>query len=788
MSESKRKVYLSLSVHQLVDFLLRAGDIDDRIYNQETMKLGTLMHGAYQKKQGKEYLSEYYLCESFERERGTIRLDGRADGIIIGGDYPIIDEIKSTVQPLLDFYEEQGKWHLGQAECYALMYAHEKGLNKIGIRLTYLSQVKDEKLPMDFVYSIKDLEDKVNGYIDDYLFFQQIRFEAVDKRNESCRRLTFPFKKFRKGQRELAKYVYGVASKGGLLFAEAPTGIGKTMSTLFPSVKSFATTENEKIFYLTAKTTGRFSAYEAMGELYKNGFVGRDSLLVAKAKICLSPGKGCNPDECPYAKGYYSKLKGVIRKALDEWNRFDADYVVELAKKELMCPFELQLDLSLYSDVIICDYNYFYDPLVFLERYFDPLNEQKKYIILTDEAHNLVERGRDMYSAEITTASLKAAKNGLRHIKADSIKRALTKIEKRLKDLSGGEDGVIDFVEKPQEVLKAMASLKSANQKAQKSEHPPFGDAYKDFFLEVNKFLRLLDDFYGPGMKIYLERYGKNIKLKLACLDAASYLKDNLDRVKGAVVFSATLSPIDYYQDAIIGSHDEPFLLLSSPFDKNNFHLMLAPKVSVRYKDRASTYQEVYEYLKNFVDAKQGNYFLYFPSYEYLDNIRPYLDFGDAEVLVQEREMSEFDREEFLSHFVPNPSKTTIGLLILGGAFSEGIDLVSDRLIGVALVGIGLPQIGHDNNLIRDYYDKKEDKGFDYAYRDPGMNKVMQAVGRLIRSESDRGAALLIDDRYMTEEYRSLFRRIWDEYEVVTSPSDVTDSLREFYQGEKAKD
>ena len=249
MSESKRKVYLSLSVHQLVDFLLRAGDIDDRIYNQETMKLGTLMHGAYQKKQGKEYLSEYYLCESFERERGTIRLDGRADGIIIGGDYPIIDEIKSTVQPLLDFYEEQGKWHLGQAECYALMYAYEKGLNKIGIRLTYLSQVKDEKLPMDFVYSIKDLEDKVNGYIDDYLFFQKIRFEAVDKRNESCRRLTFPFKKFRRGQRELAKYVYGIASKGGLLFAEAPTGIGKTMSTLFPSVKSFATTENEKIFY-----------------------------------------------------------------------------------------------------------------------------------------------------------------------------------------------------------------------------------------------------------------------------------------------------------------------------------------------------------------------------------------------------------------------------------------------------------------------------------------------------------------------------------------------------------
>ena len=785
MSEKRQNVYLSLSVHQLVDFLLRAGDIDDRIYNQETMKIGTEMHSNYQKKQGNDYLSEYYLSETFERERGTIRLEGRADGIIVGGDYPIIDEIKSTVQPLLEFYAEQGKWHLGQAECYALMYAHEKGLGKIGIRLTYLSQVKDEKMPMDFVYKIEDLEEMVASYIDDYLLFQQIRFEAMDRRNLSCKDLPFPFDKFRKGQRELAKYVYGVASKGGRLFAEAPTGIGKTISTLYPSIKSFALGENEKIFYLTAKTTGRFSAYEAMGEIYKKGFVGRDSLLVAKDKICLSPGKGCNPDECPYAKGYYSKLKSVVKKALSEWNRFDSAYVISLAEKECMCPFELQLDLSLYSDVVICDYNYFYDPLVFLERYFDPLNDQKKYIVLTDEAHNLVDRGRAMYSAEVSSLGLKAAKDGLKHIKADGVKRALSKIGKRLAELSSEEDGVIDFQERPSEVLKAMNSLKTANQKAQKEDHPSFGQAYKDFFLEVNKLLRLLDDFYGPNSKIYLLKHGNNVKLKLDCLDASPYLKESLDRVKGAVVFSATLSPIDYYQDATIGEHDEPFLLLSSPFPKENFHLMLAPKVSVRYKDRDQTYQEVYEYLRYFVDAKSGNYFIYFPSYEYLERILPILDFPEAEVLVQERDMSEAERADFLSRFVPNPSKTTIGLLILGGAFSEGVDLASDRLIGVAIVGIGLPQIGHDNNLIRDYYDKKLGNGFDYAYKDPGMNKVMQAVGRLIRSETDRGAALLIDDRYLHEEYRSLFQRVWNEYEVVTSPDDVKTSLSDFYSSGK---
>ncbi len=787
MSKKGEKPYLSLSVHQVVDSLLRAGDIDDRVYNQETMNLGSKIHAAFQKKQGKDYLSEYYLAETFERELGTLALNGRADGIITGGDYPIIDEIKSTVLPLSLFHEQQGPWHLGQAECYALMYLHEKNLERIGVRLTYIAQKKDDKMVLNYLYDKEDLEKKVYGYFDDYLKEYQVRLKEIELRNLSLKKLDFPFDHFRPGQRELSKYAYAVASKGGLLFSEAPTGIGKTMSTLFPTIKSLEVGNIDKVFYLTAKGTGRLSAYDALSRLYEKGLVARDSMLIAKDKICLKPGCACNPSECPYTVNYYGKLREAINEAMSSYHRFSPDYVKSLAIARTLCPFELQLDLSLYADFVLCDYNYFFDPMVHLERYFDETVDSKKYFCLVDEAHNLIDRGRSMYSASISLASLNIAKKSLKKRKGiDGIKRALTKIKKALEEADVFPEGLTPYDHPPTSLYKAIQSLKKANNDRQgKEEAAPLGEAFKDFYLEANKYLRIHDEFYGANYRCYCSKNGKDIVVSLDCLDPSPFLSDSFAKVKGAVVFSATLSPIDYYQTAILGASDKPFLLLPSPFPPENFKLLLAPKVSVRYKDRESTYQEVASYLQTFVSAKTGNYFLYFPSYDYLDKILPFLDFGEADVFIQEREMDEEAREEFLEHFQPSPEKTTIGLLVLGGAFSEGIDLVSDRLIGVSIVGIGLPMVSPSVDLIREYYDKKEHKGFEYAYMDPGMNKVMQAVGRLIRSEEDRGAALLIDDRYLREEYRSLFQRRWSRYEVVVSPEDLKEELQAFYKNER---
>ncbi len=772
---------LTLSVHQLVDFLLREGDIDNRVYNSDTMAMGSKIHAAFQHKQGNEYLSEVYLKETFLREDAKVTIEGRADGIIIGQKYPIIDEIKSTVAPLDVFYNEQKEWHLAQAKCYALMYCHDKKLDKAVVRLTYISQIDDSRMMKEFTYSVDELLSDTIALIDEYLAFQRQQFKHIEERNKSAKTLKFPYKDFRPGQREMAKYAYSVAKKGGVFFCEAPTGIGKTMSTLYPSVTAFGSTKNEKVFYLTAKASGRLSAFDAMTKLYEAGFHGRDSLIMAKDKICPNPGAACNPDECPFAKSYYSKLRAVTKEALETNQRFSTDFVREIARQYEMCPFELQLDLSLWADVIILDYNYFFDPIVYLQRYFDDTVDSSNFVMLIDEAHNLIDRGRSAYSESINTDLITDVKKSLKKHKVQKIKNALNKLKTSLEfeDLNIGDSRRLTEIPKP--VVKALDAIQKAHIAMNKEPHPSLGDSYAELGRRCHRF-SFIDENYAQNTTLYARRFGNNYSLELYCEDPSPMLRDCLMKVKGAVIFSATLQPIDYYMDALLGDKSFPYLILPSPFPEENFDLMIAPMVSTRYKDREKTYDEVAKYLKEFVSARTGNYFIYFPSYEYLDNIRPYLDFGDADVFEQERDMNDDEKTLFLSRFLPNPENTTVGLLIIGGSFSEGIDLVDDRLIGVGVVGIGLAQICFEKELIREFYEKKNGNGFEYSYMNPGVNKVMQAVGRLIRSENDRGAALLIDDRYMKSEYRELFARTWKGYNLVTSVEDVKENIHNFYK------
>ena len=382
---------LSLSVHQLVDFLLRTGDIDNRVYNKTTMSEGTKIHSFHQSRQKKNYIPEYYLRETFYVSDFTVTLDGRADGIIIEDDGATVDEIKSTIMPLEEYFESQKEWHLGQAKCYALMYAHLNNLFEIKVQLTYIQQIDKEKMVKHFSYKTSELEEYVKDLIIDYIDFYNYIFERTEKRNESAKTLAFPYPEFRKGQKELAKYVYGIAVNGGTLFAEAPTGIGKTMSTLYPYVRSFKDEENQKIFYLTAKNSGRLMAFEATKLLQETGLVASGIVITAKDKMCLCPGKGCNPDECPFAKDYYSHIRKVITESIRQYNLFSPEVITDIAKQYAICPFELSLDLSLYVDIIICDYNYLFDPMVYLKRYFD--EDASKMIVLVDEARNLVDRG-----------------------------------------------------------------------------------------------------------------------------------------------------------------------------------------------------------------------------------------------------------------------------------------------------------------------------------------------------------------------------------------------------------
>ncbi len=773
---------LELSVHQLVDFLLRRGDIDNRVFNRSSMQEGSRIHASFQEKQGSDYISEYPLKHTFLVDDVTIELQGRADGIIKKSyDEFIVDEIKSSVIDLNTFKEENNDWHLGQAKCYALMFLYEQNLPRIGVRMTYIRQGKEKEKMVDYYYFLKEeLEQFVFGLLYDYLAFVNIIFRHQEQRDISIKNLQFPFDKYRRGQRELAKYAYGITKNGGRFYCEAPTGIGKTMSTLFPFIKSLADDDKSKIFYLTAKTSGKEAAYEAAELLKSESLILNDIVVTAKDKICFSSGKACNPDECPFAKGYYNKIQGVLKQSLLDHSTFNYETIVTIARENEICPFELELDLSLFCDLIICDYNYVFDPISFMKRYFE--EDASHYLALVDEAHNLVDRSRDMYSASISYISFLKARKSIRKVKHSRLKKAMSKFDKMFKEISTiypvGNHTFEDFSEEEYKIYNSFINLM---QDLNKNEHELVSKDLLDFYLEVNRFMKISEFFNERYLAYY--QIDDDIKIHLFCLDASYFIASMTNRLKGSVFFSATLSPIEYFIDTLGGNKSsDPTLILPSPFPQSNFKLMVAPKVSVKYKNREGSYEEVAEYIRAFVANKVGNYFVYTPSYDYLEKLIKLFSPEDFVFYRQDRDMSDQEKTDFLDHFVGHPSTTTVGFLVIGGSFAEGINLIDDRLIGAVIIGIGMPRINFESDQIATYFKSQDKPGHDYAYLNPGMNKVMQAVGRVIRSEEDRGAALLIDERYMYHQYQDLFRVEWSNYLVVLNPQEVKNHLLNFFK------
>lgn len=781
MNDLKR---IKLSVHGLVDFLLRRGDIDTRVFSDETMNEGTRIHAFYQRRQGHNYLSEYFLGEEFYLDNYIINLEGRADGIILSA-LPEIDEIKSTIAPLEEFYQSQKEWHLGQAKCYALMYAHQENLKHIGVRLTYISQLDNSKLIKTFVYNIEDLEEEINGYLKEYLAFYANIENHLLVRNQVAAELSFPFLNFRKGQRMLARYAYSLTKKGGEMFIEAPTGIGKTISTLFPVIKAFKDNYLDKIFYLTAKSSGKETATSTLNLLIDQGMPLRYIVIKAKEKVCFTKKKECNPDKCPFTIDYYTKLRRVITSSLEKYRAFDNELIDQIAKEEVMCPFELSLDLSLYADVIIADYNYVFDPQVYLKRFFD--ENIYHLFFLIDEAHNLVERGREMYGANISYHDFKETKYLTKLLPENkSYARIYRKLNKLFKQINTEyAQGNILIDDLPDKMVTSLASYLTQIKSILKNNDEIVNEQVMNFFFAVNRFLLIYDEL-DASSALYLKNYPKDCSINIYCLDPSSKLRRAAKKAYGKLYFSATLTPINYYIDLLGGDENDPFLALPSPFKKENLAILIASNISIKYKNRDSSYHQVAEYIQTFIAMKKGNYFVYFPSYEYLEKILPFLSFpSNYEIFIQTKDMSEEDKNEFLGHFQSENIHTTIGLVIIGGAFSEGIDLVNDRLIGVVVVGVGLPQISYERDLIRNYYDKNKMNGFIYSYVNIGLNKVMQAVGRLIRTPNDVGAALLIDDRYLQAPYNELFKDEWDHYRVITNQNDLEQELQNFYQKHK---
>ena len=774
-----------LSVHGLVDFLLRSGNIDNRIFNNASMAEGTRIHLRYQQIQNNNYISEEELSCEVIVDDFRFLLSGRADGIIIGKKFPIIDEIKSTVIELEKFYEENKNWHLGQAKVYAYMYAKENSLDTMGVRLTYISQKDDEdKLLMNFTYSFLELEEYVTNLCVDYLSFYRMIDLHKNQVKISSDALEFPYGEYRLGQRELAKYVYGTILNDDTLFIEAPTGIGKTISTLFPAIKSIAKCGTEKIFYLSAKAMAKEVAFDASKLMISKGLDAKVIKLNSKEKMCFTGEHRCNPDECPFTIGYYDKLRTILTEIVQNESIINDEIIYKYANRYQVCPFELQLDVSLFCDVVICDYNYVFDPIVYLKRYFEI--SKTNYVALIDETHNLVDRSREMYSTTLELDEFVAVQKKLRKFKHPKFKRALKKIIVYLNDIKECDDEymiqegdfdpyfyelLMNYFRQCQDILKNYPDVNY--------------DIFIDNFRNVNRFLKI-SEFIGKGFTTYYQKSEDNLFAIIKCVDSSSLVKDTLRKLKASIFFSATLTPIEYYVNCLGGNEDTPVMKLESPFPKENCLTLVRTDLSTRYKDRINTYQKIADTIDLVINKKVGNYLVFFSSYQYLEEVYSRMNFkNDIRYIKQTRDMEDKDKDKFLSFFELDPSKTTVGFAVLGGIFSEGIDFYSDKLIGAIVVGVGIPQISFERDLIKEHFDSEEINGYEYAYVNPGITKIIQAAGRVIRSENDKGIIVFIDDRFTQYKYRNILKKQYKNNEFVNNERQIDYLLEQFWKKNK---
>lgn len=771
---------INVSVRNLVEFVLRSGDIDNSFMSMSRALEGTKAHQKVQKSYGLEYKPEVTLRHNVYYDDFTIELQGRADGILTFSDEIIIDEIKSTTKDLDDIEEDYNELHWAQAKCYGYIYCVQNDLDYIHIQLTYFHIESEEKKMFKRRYTFKELKEFFFLLTDKYIEWASITFYWGETRDSSIKKLSFPFSSYRKGQRELAVAAYKTIEEGKNLFAQAPTGIGKTMSTLFPAIKSIGEEITSKIFYLTAKTITREVPIASMEMMIKRGLRAKTIVITAKDKICLNDEVKCNPRDCAFAKGHFDRVNNAIMDIFENEDLITRDVAISYANKHNVCPFEFILDVSLWADVIICDYNYVFDPQVYLKRFFE--NPSENYVFLIDEAHNLVDRSREMFSAEINKSNFLDIKDIFKE-KYPPIYKSLNKINSILnklkKDLEiDGEYYQREEITELYYPIKKIITVLEPWLIEEKS-HEEYDKVLELYFnlITFNKISELYDKHYVT----YIKEVSKDLILKLYCVDSSYLLGEALSRGRSSIFFSATLTPLNYHMELLGGKKGDYTIKLSSPFPRENLCLMVGNNISTRYKDRERTYIDIVKYIETFIDGKKGNYFVFFPSYAYMTNVyNLMMDRNqDLNIIIQDGNMSEIEREEFLLKF--EEENNLIAFAVMGGIFSEGIDLTGEKLIGAVIVGVGLPQICFERNIIKDYFIHNIGEGYEYAYVYPGMNKVLQAAGRVIRSPEDRGAILLIDDRYGTSEYKSLFPNEWLGFKNIRNDIAMKRILEKFW-------
>lgn len=775
------KLIVSVSVREMVSFVLRTGDLGagHGFVGPNRALEGTRGHQRLQKKRPSTYEAEVAVSVEIEDDDFTLRIKGRIDGVLIENGSLLIEEIKTIERPRSG---PADPLHWAQAKIYALLYAREHGFSGAEIRITYLNLASGETVEFQECFTIASLGAFFDSVVAEYLQWIRELRQWHRLRDQSIQDLAFPFAKYRAGQRSLAVAVYRTIKARGRLFAEAPTGIGKTVSVLFPAIKAMGEGRVEKIFYTTARTVGRTVVEKAVIDLRTGGLHLRAVTITARDKICFNNGQPCDTATCPFAIGYYDRVKAAMRDALRQ-EAFQRTQIEEIARKHQVCPFELSLDLSVWVDLIICDYNYVFDPSVSLKRYFD--DEKHDYAILVDEAHNLVDRAREMFSASLDRARLLAAKAPIQpHL--PKCAKALGTIASRLAALKKEEDwtereNALVAKTPPEIIQKSLKKfLELAEAWLAQNEQTDFRLVLLDAYFAALAFQRTLE-LYDER---YISTFDKQTEsLRLFCLDPSALIRQILRRAGAVVFFSATLTPHEYFRKFLSEDPLDTLLRLNSPFPEKNLLVMVHDQIATRLVARAASHDAVASAIGAMVRAKTGNYLVYFPSYIYMMEVleRFRRIHPACRTQAQAAGMTEFQREQFMEMFRPEGEETLVAFAVLGGIFGEGIDLVGERLIGVAIVGVGLPQICLERDLIKEHCQQSGEPGFDQAYTFPGINRVLQAAGRVIRSETDQGIVLLIDERFRQPTYRNLLPAWWTPKRVRSQP-EITEMAKQFWE------
>ena len=766
---------IKCSIREMIEFISRSGHIITEISANNRAVEGTRIHQHIQKHQGEEYQAEVPLVYEFVYEGFNYILQGRMDGLIKTGDGICIDEIKTVTYSLDDLeLENVNQRHFHQLMCYAYIYCIQHNLKEIDGQLTYYDvHTKQQKILKEHFLFV-DIEKIFFSIIEQYHTFVKLYFDFKEKRNRSLENLKFPYDTYRNGQQEMMNGVYYTIKNNQKLFIHAATGLGKTLGTVFPSLRAMQHGYTNKIMYLTAKAVTRTVAKDTLMHLNKQGLMLRSVVVTAKDHMCFLDERHCHPDYCPYAKNHYDRINAAILDIMQESYMYDRENIQAFALKHEVCPFEFSLDLFSFSDFAILDYNYAFDPIVNLQRAFNPEN---KLTLLVDEAHNLVDRSRDMYSKEIVHSHIRTVKN-LMAERSKSVYKALIALDESMLELKNDlmhKPYIVEY-QPPVEIAKKIEAVIWSMQKFL-SENSEQEKEIMDLYFDCIAFMKIYE-LYRESYVTYVIDYD-DVIVKMYCIDPSSLLQDYYKQSQAVIFFSATLLPIPYFYRILGGNNNDLKLYYDSLFDSENRLVLVGNDVQAKYHQRMYSYDKICQYITKLASGKVGNYLVFFSSYDYLNQVyERFMPNDDFYVYKQVGQMGLEDKSFFLEQFKSVKDRSQIFFTVLGGMFSEGIDFKGEQLIGTIIIGVGLPQLGLERDLIKSYF---EEDGYDYAYKYPGMNKVLQAAGRVIRTHQDKGIILLLDERYGSREYTKMFPREWKQLQK-TSIQGISSQIEAFWK------